>query len=102
MGALKTVDYIVEGIDRSKSVMIVTEKQKEVSEALSVTFEQGMTIMDAKGFYSDTNKKVIYIVLNRFQIIKMKDIVHDIDAKAYISICEVADVYKANKSDMNN
>ena len=98
MAALKTVDFIVEGIDRSKSVMIVTEKQREVCEALSGEFEQGMTVIDAKGYYSDSDKKIVYIVLNRFQIIRMKGIVHSIDPTAYISISDVADVFKANQS----
>ena len=97
MAALKTVDFIVEGIDRSKSVMIVTVKHKEICSALSSTFEQGMTLMEAKGYYSDSTKTVVYIVLNRFQISRMKDIVHSIDPTAYISIGEVADVFKANQ-----
>lgn len=95
MAALKTVDFIVEGIDRSKSVLIVTENPEEVCRSLSETFEQGMTIMDAKGYYSDSHKTVVYLVLNRFQIGRMKDIVHTLDPSAYISISEVADVFKA-------
>lgn len=96
--ALKTVDFIVEGLDRSKAVFIITEKPDKICSALSQTFEQGMTVMDAHGYYSNTAKTVVYIVLNRFQISRMKGIVHGIDEKAYITISEVADVYKANQS----
>lgn len=96
MAALKTVDFIVEGIDRSKSVMIITSRENEVCNSLSEAFGQGMTILDAKGYYLNTEKKLIYIVLNRFQIIRMRDIVHEIDPAAYITISEVADVFKAN------
>lgn len=95
MAALKTVDFIVEGIDRSKSVLIVTEAPDEVCRSLSDTFEQGMTILDAKGYYSGAKKTVVYLVLNRFQISRMKNIVHALDPTAYISISEVADVFKA-------
>lgn len=98
MAALKTVDFIVEGFDRSKSVLIVTEKADEICEKLSAEFEQGITVMEAKGYYSDSYKNIVYIVLNRFQISKMKDIVHTSDPLAYISISEVADVYKANQN----
>lgn len=94
MAALKTVDYIVEGIDRSKSVMIITEHADEVTQALMAAFETGATIMPAKGGYSKTDKNVVYFIVNRFQITKMKTIVHAIDPKAYMSITEVADVYK--------
>ena len=93
--ALKIVDFIVEGLDRSKAAMIVTVAPKKVCEELSRTFEQGMTLMEGKGYYSDSTKTIIYFVVNRFQIGRMKDIVHDVDPTAYISICEVADVYGA-------
>lgn len=98
MAALKTVDFIVEGLDRSKAVMIVTARHKEVCQALSREFEQGMTILEGEGFYSGAPRKVIYIVLNRFQINHMKDLVHDIDPAAYITITEVADVFKMNQT----
>ncbi|HPE94868.1 MAG TPA: YitT family protein [Bacillota bacterium] len=95
MAALKTIDFVVEGIDRSKSVFIITSHEEEICMSLSANFEQGVTILDAKGYYSGTDKKMIYIVLNRFQITQMKDIVHSIDPGAYISISDVADVFKA-------
>lgn len=95
--ALKTIDFIVEGFDRSKGVIIVTEKPKEVSSALSAAFEQGTTNIPAKGGYSNNDKTVIYFVVNRFQISKMKDIVHTIDPHAYLTISEVADVFSGEQ-----
>ncbi len=96
--ALKTVDYFIEGFDRSKSAMIITNKQKEICEKLSAQFENGITFYDAKGYYSNENKSVIYFVLNRFQIGKMREIVHSLDPKAYISITDVADIFPANNT----
>lgn len=95
--ALKVIDYIVEGFDRSKSAMIITEKHEEICEKLSKQFENGITFFDAKGYYSDSNKTVIYFVLNRFQIGKMREIVHSVDPNAYISITEVADIFGAKQ-----
>lgn len=94
MAGLKAVDFVVEGIDRSKSVMIVSVKQKEVCDALSAEFGQGITVMPAKGYYSDTDRSVIYIVLNRFQIPKMQGIVLTVDPDAFIAVNDVADIYK--------
>lgn len=91
---LKTVDFIVEGLDRSKSAMIITDKADEVCTILSELLGSGMTVIDAKGYYSNSDKKVIYIVVNRFQITRMKDAVHSEDPSAYITISEVADVFK--------
>ncbi|MBO5059413.1 MAG: YitT family protein [Clostridia bacterium] len=93
--ALKTVDFIVEGLDRSKAVMIITEKADEISRALIDTFDSGTTKIPAEGGYSNAEKTVIYFVVNRFQIAKMKDVVHTIDPKAFMTITEVADVFKS-------
>ncbi len=102
VAALKTIDYIVEGFDRSKSAMIITEKQEEICEELSAAFENGITFFDAKGYYSNNNKSVIYFVINRFQVSKMREIVHEVDPKAYISITEVADVFGSKNKDKNS
>lgn len=96
--ALKTVDFFVEGFDRSKAAFIITSKPTEVCRALSETFENGITTIKAHGYYSNSDKTMIYFVVNRFQIGKMKNTVHDIDPKAYISISEVADIFSANNS----
>ncbi|MBO5937632.1 MAG: YitT family protein [Clostridia bacterium] len=93
--ALKTVDFIVEGLDRSKGVMIITSKAEEVSNALMLTFETGTTKIAAKGGYTGKDKTVIYFVVNRFQIAKMRQLVHTIDPHAYMTISEVADVFKS-------
>lgn len=95
--ALKTVDFVVEGFDRSKAAIIVTTKPEEVCAALSAAYESGMTRISATGGYSYAEKTMIYFVVNRFQIAKMKDIVHELDPNAYITITEVADVYPANQ-----
>jgi len=93
---LKTIDFIVEGFDRSKAAMIITQKPDEVCDTLMSTFESGATRISAKGGYSNQDKTIIYFILDRFQISKMKDIVHNIDENAFITITEVADVFKAN------
>lgn len=91
--ALKTVDFIVEGFDREKAADIVTAKPQEVAAAISETFKCGITMTQAKGYYSNEEKTVLYVVLNRFQISKMKDIVREADPSAYISVSEVVDVF---------
>lgn len=94
--ASKTIDFFVEGFDRSKAAFIITTRAEDVCKALSETFENGITTINAKGYYSDSDKTMIYFVVNRFQIGRMKNLVHDIDPKAYIAINEVADIFPAN------
>lgn len=93
---LKTIDFIVEGIDRSKGAMIITTKPDEICKALMAEFECGATRIAVKGGYSNADMTMIYFILDRFQISKMKEIVHLVDESAYITITEVADVFKAN------
>lgn len=93
---LKTVDFIVEGIDRSKEVMIITDKATEIGDALMSAFSCGTTKIAAVGGYSNAEKTIIYFVVNRFQISKMRTIVHSIDPKAFVTISEVADMFKGN------
>lgn len=94
--ALKTIDFIVEGFDRAKSAIIITEHPTEICDALSYHFESGITKLSARGGYSNRKKAMIYFIVNRFQVARMKDIVHQIDPHAYITISEVADVYSLN------
>ncbi len=92
---LKTIDFIVEGIDRSKEVMIITDHH-EVADALMAEFGCGTTKINAVGGFSGDDKVIIYFVLNRFQLSKMRGIIHAIDQNAFVTISDVADVYKKN------
>lgn len=94
---LKTIDFVVEGLDRSKAVMIVTEMPQEISDALIEEFHCGTTRIEGVGGYSNSTKYIIYFVVNRFQIYKMRTIIHTIDPKAFFTISEVADVFKSNE-----
>ncbi len=91
--AIKTVDFIVEGLDKVKSAMIVTTKAEEISNQLSETFGHGITHIDAKGYYSNTEQTIIYFVVNRFQIIKLKNIVTAVDPNAFVTISEVSNAF---------
>ena len=62
--ALKTVDFIVEGIDRAKCAVIITERPEEICEVLSEAFGSGLTRLNAKGGYSNRDKAMIYFVVN--------------------------------------
>ena len=94
--ALKTIDFIVDGLDRAKCAVIITEHPQEICEKLCEMFGSGITYLEAKGGYSNKEKSMIYFVVNRYQIVRLKETVHDIDPLAYITISEVADVFPSN------
>ena len=97
MVGLKTIDFIVEGLDKAKAVMIITNHPVHVCEALSEGFGSGITVYDAKGYYSGQSKKIVYFVVNRFQIAKAKKLVIDVDPTAFISITETSEVLGLKK-----
>lgn len=88
----KTIDFIVEGFDKAKSVMIVTTREETICQALSEEFGRGITQMNARGYFSGAEKCVIYFVVNRFQIPKVKHLVTSIDPAAFITVTEISDV----------
>ena len=90
----KTVDFIVEGFDRSMCAMVVTTRADEISAALSEAFKSGGTIVKATGGYSKDEKQIIYFIVNHFQINRLKKIVTDIDSAAFISLQNVAGIVR--------
>lgn len=88
----KAVDFIVEGLDKAKAVMIVTRCQDEICRVLSEEFGRGITQISAKGYFSGADNCVVYFVVNRFQIPKVKKLVAEVDASAFVTITEISDV----------
>ena len=88
---LKTIDFIVEGLDRSKALMIITDKADEICQALMEEFGTGVTKLVATGGYSNKEKTAVYFIVNRFQISTTIELVHTVDPEAFT---EVADVFK--------
>ncbi len=93
----KTVDFIVDGLDSSKSAMIITTQPQEIAKSISEEFGTGVTLIDAHGFYSDQPRTILYVVVNQFQVVKLKNAVKHIDKNAYVTISEVADLFHGSK-----
>ena len=96
MAGIKAVDFIVEGLDKTKAAMIITNQPEGICKALSDEFRTGITLMDAHGYYSIEKKTIVYFVVNRFQIAKMRSVVYSMDEHAFISITEVSDLFGKN------
>ncbi len=94
---LKTIDFIVEGFEKGKAALIITEKLDELASALSQELKRGITVLDAKGYYSGADKKMLYVVVNRFEIAQLKDIVASLDKAAFVSIIEVSEIMGTGK-----
>lgn len=94
---LKTIDFIVEGFEKGKAAMIITEHADNLSEAISTELKRGITLWNAKGYYSGSHRKILYVVVNRFEIARLKSIVAELDEKAFVSIIEVSEIMGESK-----
>ena len=91
----KTVDYIVEGFNRSKCAMIISNKSSEINQRIQVEFNSSGTMIKALGGYSQEEKGIIYFVVNTFTLYKLKQLVQEVDPGAFISIMDVSEIVKA-------
>ncbi|AYD41187.1 YitT family protein [Clostridium fermenticellae] len=84
--AVKVIDIIVDGLDESKAVIIISEQYQDISEAIMNRLGRGLTLLDGKGAYKGVDTSVIYVIVSRLEISKVKNIVHGFDEDALITI----------------
>jgi len=89
---IKSIDAIIEGLDKTKAIMIITEKGIEVAQSINDNMGRGITLLKGSGFYSKSEKTIIYYVVNRFDIGKIKSIIFSADPNAFISITDVSEI----------
>jgi len=87
--AFKTIDITVQGLEESKAVIIVSDKNGDISKAIMDRLGRGITLLDGKGAYSGVETEVIYVVISRLELAKLKNIVNDFDEDALITITSV-------------
>jgi uncharacterized membrane-anchored protein YitT (DUF2179 family) len=87
--AFKVIDITVEGLDESKSVFIISDHHKEISSAIMDRLGRGVTLLDGKGGFKGFSTNVIYVVVSRLEIAKLKNIVHGFDDDALITVGSV-------------
>jgi uncharacterized membrane-anchored protein YitT (DUF2179 family) len=90
--ASKVIDFIQEGAYAAKAFTIVCESPEKLAKEITKELERGVTLTPAIGAYSGENKMVIYCVVSRFEIRKLKSLVRLHDRRAFIVINDVHDV----------
>lgn len=92
----KTLDFFVDGLDKGKCAVIITDKVREITSVLMETFETGATEIAVKGSYSQKDKTMVYFVVNQFQVPKLKELVKEVDSHAYVIISDISDAFAIN------
>ncbi|MBI4857968.1 MAG: YitT family protein [Acetobacterium woodii] len=90
--AFKVIDITIEGLNEEKAAMIVSDNPYEIADAILARLGRGVTFLDGKGGFSKDEKVVIYSVITRLEIAKLKSIVAEKDENAFLTISDVFDV----------
>ncbi|MCH5586493.1 YitT family protein [Shimazuella sp. AN120528] len=90
--AFKVIDITIEGFEETKSVWIISEKSKDLGDAILNRLGRGVTYMRGEGAYTGEDKQVIFCVITRLEEAKMKAIVEDIDPQAFLAIGNIHEV----------
>ncbi|KAA0550240.1 YitT family protein [Bacillus sp. BGMRC 2118] len=88
----KLIDFMQEGAYSGKGAMIISEKNGEIADKILIEMERGVTILKGMGSYSKLDKEVLYCVVGRNEIVKLKNIVTVVDPHAFVSVLDVHDV----------
>ncbi len=90
--ASKMIDAVLEGLDKAKSVRIVSDFSKDIGDAIMKELDVSVTYMKTLGGYSKKEKILTYCVVNKFDIPKLKEVVHGLDPSAFIVTEDVHEV----------
>ncbi|MCQ6281230.1 YitT family protein [Bacillus sp. EB600] len=88
----KVIDFIQEGAYSAKGVTIISKLNSEIAEKIMEEMERGVTILNGKGSYSKKELEVLYCVVSRNEISRLKQIIASIDPHAFVTISDVHDV----------
>lgn len=90
--AHKAIDIVVEGFDEVKAVTIICDNGEEISEAITARLGRGVTFMEGRGGFTKEKKTILYSVVTRLEISKLRSIIYEKDKNAFVTINDVADV----------
>ena len=88
----KVIDAVVDGLNESKSIFIITDYSEKIGKEIMKNMDTSVTYIDAEGGYSGRKKRLVYCVISRLEITKIKMITKEIDPRAFIAIENVHEV----------
>ena len=89
---VKVSDSVIEGWKYSKAAYIITEKYEMISSEIMERLERGVTALDAVGMYSREEKDVLFCVVSKKEIVKLKDLIYELDKNAFVIITDAREV----------
>ena len=91
--AYRAIDAIIQGLSEQKSIRIISDKGQELGQAIIENLDKTVTYIQAQGGYSKAKKTMVYCIVPRIELYKLKELVISIDENAFLSIENVHEVY---------
>ena len=88
----KTIDLVQLGISRSKTALIITDKQQEIREGILNKIDRGVTKLSAYGGFTESEKPVLMCVVDQTEFIKLKQLVKSLDPTAFVIVMDAFEV----------
>ncbi|KYG89788.1 YitT family protein [Metasolibacillus sp. FSL H7-0170] len=89
----KVMEFVIEGTNTKKAVTIISKNPHAIADKVTYKMNRGVTVLSGHGYYTKEQKEVLYIIISRQEIIKLKNIVKEADKDAFIAIHDVRDVF---------
>ena len=89
--ASKTIDFLIHGLEEYTAITIVSDKNDEIRLAIVRDLQRGVTVYKGRGGLSDTEQDILFCVVTRLEIGRVKTVVRDLDKKAFIVVNPLAD-----------
>lgn len=90
--AARMIDFVQEGAYAARGAMIISNHHEQIASKITTQMDRGVTYLNGEGFYTKEQRKIIYCVVSKNELFKLKSLVHSVDAHAFVSISEVHDV----------
>lgn len=88
----RVMDFVLEGGRAAKLVYIVTDKAVEISDKIMEKLRRGVTSIDVTGMYTGKQRKMLFVVVGRKELVSLTDIIKKTDDEAFMIIEDVGEV----------
>lgn len=88
----KVIDIILEGVSHDKSIFIISEKHDEIRDKIIKNLNRGGTFIDGKGMFNNADRKIIFTVVNRRELLLLEEYIHRIDPKAFLTVLDATEI----------
>jgi len=88
----KVIDLVVEGVKSYKTAFIVTDKIDEVRDFILKDLDRSGTVFAGSGLYKGAERKMIYVTLNRSDLVKLKSNLRFLDPNAFVNVIESSEI----------